>query len=262
MSILSFYYRYRAIVRSLVNRRALDHDMRAEMEAHLAQATQRYVARGMTPADARDAARREFGNVAVLQEEGRDARSTRWLETTISDVRFALRQIARRPLASATIVAVLGLGIGVHAGLFTFYRAFNVRPPAGVEARDELVRLRGKQHAAEGGPWQPRELSYPEYMELAARTDLFARTTAWAKHTVTLDFNDPNLNADAEANFVTGGYWETAGSRVVLGRTLPLPARADQDQGEMVAVIGSAMWRDLYGESPDDIGKSLRVNDA
>src|SRR4051794_7357377 len=118
MSMLSFFYRVRAVARSLVNRRAIDQQMRDEMEAHLAQATQRYVARGMSPRDARDAARREFGNVAVLQEEGRDARTGQWLESVGADIRYALRQIARRPLASVTIVFVLMLGIGVHSAIF------------------------------------------------------------------------------------------------------------------------------------------------
>src|SRR3569832_1634754 len=105
MSILSFYYRYRAVVRGVVRRAANDRAMRDEMDAHLAQAAERYMSRGMSAADARDAARREFGNVAVLQEEGRDARGLRWIESVIADLRFAFRQIARRPLASATIVA-------------------------------------------------------------------------------------------------------------------------------------------------------------
>jgi predicted permease len=262
MSFLSFYYRYRAIVRSLTRRDAIDREMREEMELHLAQVAERYVARGMSPRDARDAARREFGNVALHQEHGRDARTGRWIETTIADVRFALRQIVRRPLASATIVGVLAIGIGVHAALFTFHRAMTQRPPVGVSDRDDRVRLRGKQHAAEGGRWYPRDFSYPEYMDLAARRDLFAATTAWATHTVNLDFGDPDRETSVEAQFITGKYFEIAGSRIALGTALPLPARADGTEGELVAVIGDAIWRELYGGVPDVIGKTLKINDA
>ena len=73
---------------------------RAEMRDHLERATERLVQRGMSPEDARLQARREFGNVATLQEDARDARGARWIEALAGDVRFALRHFARRRLAS------------------------------------------------------------------------------------------------------------------------------------------------------------------
>src|SRR4051812_15439548 len=101
--------RYR--LRALFRRNALEDEMQAEMSLHLAQRIEVLVGRGMTPDDARLAARKEFGNVGVLQEEGRDARGTQWLDSLLGDIRFALRHFGRRRLATATIVAVLSLGI-------------------------------------------------------------------------------------------------------------------------------------------------------
>src|SRR4029078_13497620 len=162
MSILSLLYRYRAVVRSLVRRGSLDQEMRAEMESHLARATDRFMARGLSPGAAREAARAEFGNVAVLQEEGRDARGARWIESVVADVRFAFRQIARRPLASAHIVGVLALGIGVHAGIVSFYQALRLRPAAGVRPDPALVLIRGKQGAPGGGRWARPTFPVPQ----------------------------------------------------------------------------------------------------
>jgi predicted permease len=262
MSILSLLYRYRAVVRSLVRRGSLDQEMRAEMESHLARATDRFMARGLSPGAAREAARREFGNVAVLQEEGRDARGARWIESVVADVRFAFRQIARRPLASATIVGVLALGIGVHAGIVSFYQALRLRPAAGVRPDPALVLIRGKQRAPESERWLPRDFSYPEYRELASRGDLFATTTAWTTSVVALDFGDPERATSAQMHFVTDKYFETAGVRMALGSALRVPGRADAGDGEMVAVIGDAMWRTLFGGTRDVIGRTLKVNDA
>ena len=249
-------------MRSLTRRRSLDLEMREEMELHLAQSAERYEARGLSPAAARDAARREFGNVAVLQEEGRDARAARWIESVIADLRFAFRQIARRPLASATIVGVLALGIGVPAGIFSFYQALRLRPAAGVRPDPALVRIRGKERPPESARWLPREMSYPEYLELAAKSDLFAATTAWATSVVALDFGDPERATSAQMHFVTDRYFETAGVGMALGGTLPLPARADGGDGDMAAVISDAMWRTLFGSARDVIGRSIKVNDA
>src|SRR5215212_2465580 len=82
-------------LRAILFRRALDDDMHAEMREHLDRATDRYEARGMARADARLAAQREFGNVAVLQEEARDARGNRWVGALAADLRFARRYFAR-----------------------------------------------------------------------------------------------------------------------------------------------------------------------
>src|SRR5688572_2353916 len=106
--------------------------MQDEMRLHLERRIQALVGRGMSPAAARDAARREFGNVSLHQEEGRDARGTQWLDTLLGDIRFALRHFARRRLATATIIAVLSLGIAVHAFEVTLLRIATVKPPPGI----------------------------------------------------------------------------------------------------------------------------------
>lgn len=262
MSFASFAYRARRVVRGLFLRAADERDMQREMADHLARAEERYRARGLSEIEARDAARREFGNVAVLQEEGRDARGARWIESIVADLRFATRQIRHRPLSSATIVAVLALGIAIHAGLTVFFDAVTARPNAGVEASPALVRLRGKVRPREGGRWYPRPFSYPEYQELADRRDLFSMATAWSTGLVSLDFGDPDQAETINAFFITGDYFETAGSRIQLGTTLPLPARADGGGGEMAAVISDGLWRQYFGGAPDVIGKSVRVNET
>src|SRR4051812_34938554 len=96
--------------------------MQDEMRLHLERRVEVLVGRGMSRFDARLAARREFGNVGVHQEAARDARGAQWLDSLAGDIRFALRHFARRPLATATIIIVLSLGIAVHAVEFTLLR--------------------------------------------------------------------------------------------------------------------------------------------
>jgi hypothetical protein len=66
--------RMRAWVRAVVRRDQLERQMRDEMNAHLEQAAERFMARGMSKLEARVAAQREFGPVGLLQEHSRDAR--------------------------------------------------------------------------------------------------------------------------------------------------------------------------------------------
>ena len=81
----------RALYRVVFRRTQVERDMHEEMGAHLDQAVERLKRRGLSDAAAREAARREFGNVAYLQDEARDARGGQWLETLVRDVRFAFR---------------------------------------------------------------------------------------------------------------------------------------------------------------------------
>src|SRR5581483_11435621 len=110
-------------VRAIVARRGLERDMHDEMAEHLARATERYMARGMSPADARQAAVREFGNVGVHQEQARDARGGRWVHDVAADTRFAFRYFARHKATTAIIVAVLALGTGANALIFSMIQS-------------------------------------------------------------------------------------------------------------------------------------------
>src|SRR4051812_2740117 len=87
-------------LRSLLRHTAVEREMHDEMSAHLAQATERLMARGLTPAQARIEARREFGNVAVVQEEARDARGVRLISEFSSDVRHSVRALMHAPAFS------------------------------------------------------------------------------------------------------------------------------------------------------------------
>ena len=132
--MIAVLFAIRARLRAIVRRGAVEREMRDEMALHLERATARLVARGMSEAEARDAARREFGNVALLQEHGRDARGARWMETLAADVRFALRHFAHTPLTAITLVLVLALGIGVNSAIFSVLQALTMRPAPGVPA--------------------------------------------------------------------------------------------------------------------------------
>ena len=92
--------RLRAILSRLtfmLARRRLDEDLRLEIDAHLESLTERFRQHGMSPDEAYIAARRQFGNPAVLRQDLREKNSVAWIEHTVQDVRHALRQLARSP---------------------------------------------------------------------------------------------------------------------------------------------------------------------
>ena len=77
-------------LRGLFGDRRADRELNDEIEAHLRLLTERYVRQGMTEAEAARAARRQFGNVTLLQEAHRDMRGIRFIETLFQDARYGL----------------------------------------------------------------------------------------------------------------------------------------------------------------------------
>src|SRR5688500_19703747 len=93
-------------LRALFGRDRHENDMQAEMREHLERATDRLVARGLTRDEARLAARREFGNLGVIQEEARDARGMRWIDGLRGNLHFAWRYFAGNRTTVALIFKI------------------------------------------------------------------------------------------------------------------------------------------------------------
>jgi predicted permease len=255
----SLLFAIRSHLRTIFQRGAVDREMREEMALHLERATERLRQRGMSDADARDAARCEFGNVALLQEEGRDARGTRWIESGIADVRFALRHFARTPLTAVTLVLVLALGIGVNSAIFSLLQALTMRPAPGVPADDALVRIRGTKLSRADGRLGSRELSMPEVNALAERRETFTAVAAYARQEVVLDPNDGTDTRSTTAHFVTPNYFATLGIRPAIGVGLPVGSTDDAPGAELAVVIGHALWAQM-GADTSIVGRTVRLN--
>ena len=249
----------RSRLRAVFRRGALDREMRDEMALHLEQATERLMRRGMSEADARDAARREFGNVAVLQEEGRDARGARWVDSLTADLRYALRHFSRTPVTAITLVLVLAFGIGVNSAIFTLLQAFAMRGPPAVDADPSLVRVRGTLFVRASGRLGARGFSGPEVEAIAARRETFSSVAGWAHEQLVFDVGDGNEPRVRRGHFVTPNYFATLGVRPVIGPGLPAVQTTDTPGAELAVVISHRLWG-LFGDDAAVIGRVVRIN--
>src|SRR5262245_66199125 len=89
----------------------VDRELDGEIETHLRLLTERYLRQGMSEAEAARAARRQFGNVTLLQEAHRDMRGIRFIDTLFQDFRFGFRMLLKSK--GFTAVAALSLAIGI-----------------------------------------------------------------------------------------------------------------------------------------------------
>ncbi|HEY7500345.1 MAG TPA: ABC transporter permease [Vicinamibacterales bacterium] len=253
--------RFRLWLRSLVLRRRLERELHDEMAAHLAADTERWIALGLTPEEARRRARREFGNMRAIQEDARDARGGRGLESIIADLRFGIRIFGRKPVATLTMIAVFALGIGVNTALFVLLNSFVNGPLPGMSRQESVVRIRGIDRRRPGSVIG-REFSYPEFREYAAHSDLFSAVAAWTSSDVVIDVGarEENLHS-AAATYVTAGYFQVLGVHPIMGVGLPTDGADDAAAPPLVAVISHVVWEQHFGSAPDVVGRTLKVND-
>jgi len=129
-----------ARLRGFVSRGPVDAALDDDIQAHLELLTRDYIQRGLSPRDARAAARRAFGGVDQMKETYRDQRGLPAIETFLQDFRYAARMLRRDPAFATVAIVSLAIGIGASTAAFSVFNAVMLRPLP-VPEPDRLVLL-------------------------------------------------------------------------------------------------------------------------
>ncbi len=251
----------RLFQRAWSRRRAAQNEMREELDFHLESRVEHLMARGMSAQDARaEAIRRLGGNLAEaqrrlaesaeLKERRLDVRDR--LHDLISDTRYAVRGLARRPGFTAVAVLTLAIGIGANTAIYSAVDALLLRSLPFREP-DGLLDIVQTTPDAGNAPW-----SYPRYTFFRNAQRSYSTLALHSASPTTLTGNDPERVTVEE---VTTEYLSTLGVRPSLGGDLP--AELDRGPGaRKVALISDALWQRRFNAAPDVVGKTLSLNNV
>jgi hypothetical protein len=115
--------RLSSLWRNLFGKDRTDQELKEEVDAYLEMLIEMKIEQGISPAEARRQALIEMGGVEQVKEHVREVRMGRHLETLWQDVSYAARSLRKHALLSITVIATLTLGIGISAGVFSFFNA-------------------------------------------------------------------------------------------------------------------------------------------
>lgn len=244
-------------IKQLISRRRMYGDISEEIRAHLEEKVEELVADGMPRKDAEAAARREFGNVTLMEEDGRDVWRWVWVENLLMDVRYGLRMLGRNPVFTAAGLFTIAIGIGANAAVFSVVNSVLLKP-LNYPAAEELVALHQVAPGAPGlADFENGLLLSPSmYFTYAEHNQTFQSLGVW-------DTDTANVTGLAEPEQVrmadvSDGVLETLGVTPAVGRWL---SAADQvPNGPKRVMLSYGYWQRRFGGDRGVIGRNILVD--
>jgi hypothetical protein len=235
-----------------------DVDLRTEINAHINEAADDDVRQGLSPADARRAALRQFGGVTQTMEAHRAQRRFMFFSTVRQDLQYAMRTLVRAP--GFAIVAILTLAIGI-LGNTTIFSGVNalLYTPLPTERPEQIAEvLSGSRHA------RFVKHTYKRYTSFRDMNTSFAQLAAIRDVTVPISDSAPNAGTAKQIGVVrgevsSGNYFDMLSVRAALGRTFS-PDEDRTPNGHPVVVISDRLWRTHFAADPRALGRVMFLN--
>jgi predicted permease len=230
-------------LQQLFTRRQKYDDLSEEIRQHLDEKIEALMAEGMGREEAEHTARREFGNVTLLEERSRETWQWHGLSSLWPDVRFGLRQIVRYRAFTIMAVSTLALGIGANTAIFTLIDSIMLRPLP-YPQQERLVRISGNLPKGWVRAYQEQAQSFASLSGYGPDTESNVEGTDAAERVF--------------GSAVTVNTFDTLGVHPALGSFFsPENAIAGRD---LVAVLSYGYWQQRFAGDPQVIGQTVRID--
>ena len=169
-----------------------------------------------------------------------------WVETTVQDLRYALRTLRNSPSFVIAAVCTLALGIGANTAIFSVVSGVMLRPLPFADP-DRLVQLNQTIPPGALGP-----VPYPDLEELRKQSTSFEAMVAYSNTSRNLQgVDEPELVPTVAAE---RGLLQMLGVAPVFGRTF------HDDDPLNVAVASAGFWRRHFGANWPAQGRNITLD--
>ena len=220
-----------------------------ELAFHLEMEVEYHIRRGLSPAEARRLALREFGGVMRIKEDSRQTRGIGAIENLARDLRFAWRSLRRTPVYALVAILTIAVGIGVTTAVFSIVDGVLLRPLPYPEP-DRLVRLseRSEEYAR-------MSFAGANFRDVQARTRTVSKMAAFysASPMTLLGLGEA---VRPRVAMVSKEFFDVMGVGPMLGRAVA-PGEGVVG-GPQVALVSHSFWKTTLSGDSTLSGISLR----
>ncbi len=239
-------------LRQLFSRRDRYDELSETIREHLEEKIADLMDSGMSREKAERAARREFGNVTLIEERSREVWQWPTVESIIADLRYTFRQLSRAPGFAVTAIVVLALGIGASVAIFAFVDAALLEP---LPYADPNRLMAVNESSAESPLWP---LAYPDFVDWQRMNKSLSSLDVFAGAGYLLRTREGA--EPVTAGRVSGGFFRTLGVRPVLGRDFAMGE--DRLGGPNVTLISYGAWLHRFGGRKDIVGQTVSLDNT
>src|SRR5260370_9742229 len=243
-------------LKQLFSRRRIYGDLSEEIREHLEEKIEELVAGGMSRKEAAHAARREFGNVTLTEEDSRTV--WRWpsIENFFMDVRYALRTV--RKDRRFTFIAILALALGIGASTVVFsvvYSVFFHALPYKDFNRSVVLNM---NNLGSAGGWKVRQYFFPEEVRVfREQSHVFEDIVAYNGMRPKYD-DGKSIRFFSFGAVVTPNTFDYLGVSPLLGRTIS--EKDGRPGAPPVFVMNYRLWQREFGGDPKILGTTFILN--
>jgi putative ABC transport system permease protein len=236
---------------ALLHRHAADKDVADEVEHYLEEATAAWMTRGLSPLDARRAARLELGSPSAAREQMRSFGWEHAIQTLLADLHYAARQLLRNPGFAVVATLTVALGIGAATAIFSAVNPILFKPlPYPQEGRLMLI-------------WEMRSDGSPRPVTFGTFHGLQERSRSFDAMAVMKPWQPAMIGTGQPERFegqrVSADYFRALGISPALGRDFQ--AADDQFHGPNVVVLSDRLWRLRFAADRTIVGQQIKLDD-
>jgi putative ABC transport system permease protein len=170
----------------------------------------------------------------------------------ITDLKYALRMLAKTPMFAIIAVLTLALGIGANSAIFSVVNTVLLQPlPFKDPDRIVMAWARYVNDSAGRGVH-----SFPDYADLRDQNRSFSGMAAYTRTACTLSLTDDAQYL--EGNAITPEIFDVLGVPPLLGRGFT--QEDAKDQGERVVVLTYPLWKRAFGGDPKIVGQQITLS--